>query len=209
VTLHYTVHLHRAALYPSALTVPVPVSTSPSPPAPALCAISASHCIWVCQPTSVTKGTSEEMATKIKEVQEELKSTLARVSECHKQYYDKATRKLPQWEIGSKVWVKHDEAISMSRPSKKLEYKWLGPYEITEHISDMAYKLKLPTSMKIHPVINTDRLQEAKPDEIPGREHPRPEPVVTTPEAQEWEVEYIDDSHYHYNKLQYHVKWHR
>jgi hypothetical protein len=154
------------------------------------------------------KGASEEMAAKIKEVQEELKSTLVRASERHKRYYDKATRKLPQWEVGSKVWVKHDEAISTSRPSKKLKYKWLGPYEITERISDMAYKLKLPTSMKIHPVINADRLREAKPDEIPGREHPRPEPVVTTPEAQEWEVEYIDDSRYHYSKLQYHVKWH-
>jgi hypothetical protein len=31
VTLHYAVHPHRAALYPSALTVPVPVSTSPEP----------------------------------------------------------------------------------------------------------------------------------------------------------------------------------
>jgi hypothetical protein len=154
------------------------------------------------------KGASKEMATKIKEVQEELKSALAQVSECHKWYYDQATWKLPQWEVGSKVWVKHDKAISMTHPSKKLEYKWLGPYEITECISDMAYKLKLSTSMKLHPVIGTDRLREAKLDEMPGREHPRPEPVVTTPDAQEWEVEYIDDLQYHYNKLQYHVKWH-
>ena len=55
-----------------------------------------------------------------------------------------------------------------------MDYKRLGPFEIIKKIRDLAYKLKLPRTYQIHPVISASRLEKAKPDEWN-----RPIPQVT------------------------------
>ena len=61
--------------------------------------------------------------------------------------------------------------------------------------------------MKIHPVINLDRLAPYKESTILGQAHEKPSPVIVEPEDEQWEVEYIDNSKYLRNKLWYHVKF--
>ena len=43
--------------------------------------------------------------------------------------------------------------------SRKFRRKFHGPYEIVRKISSAAYELRLPTNMKIHPVINISFLK--------------------------------------------------
>ena len=58
-----------------------------------------------------------------------------------------------------------------------LSTKKIGPYKILEKISRLAYKLELPKSMKIHPVISVAHLEQARMDPY-EREIPPPEPIV-------------------------------
>jgi len=72
----------------------------------------------------------------------------------------------------------------------------------------MAYRLKLPHWMKqLHPVFNVVKLTLAPDDPIPGRKlTDHPPPIIIDGEP-EWEVEEILDSHWHWRRFQYLVKW--
>lgn len=76
-------------------------------------------------------------------------------------------------------------------------------------VSESAYQLELPPTMKLHPVFNTVKLRPYYPDTIPGRQSPpqRPAPVVEGDQP-EWVVEYIKDSRFvGEHGFQYLVKW--
>ena len=44
------------------------------------------------------------------------------------------------------------------RPVRKLVDQYVGPYTIEEVVFTNAVKLQLPTSMRIHPVVNISRI---------------------------------------------------
>jgi hypothetical protein len=92
----------------------------------------------------------------------------------------------------------------MTRPSNKLDYRLIGPYTILEQIRSRAYKLDLPSGMRIHPVFHMSLLELAQPrnEPIPGYIQPPPPPIIIDDE-EEWEVEEIVDSRYHREQLQY------
>jgi len=46
------------------------------------------------------------------------------------------------------------DLVFKERPMRKLIEQYVGPYAIEEVISSNAVKLQLPTSMRIHPVVN-------------------------------------------------------
>ena len=112
------------------------------------------------------------MVEKMKEVTKETESALKTAAEDMKRFYD-AKRRPDEFQVGDEVWLNAKD-LTTERPSKKLDYKRLGPFPITRKISDLAYELKLPASFKIHPVISASRLEKAKPDEWN-----RPRPRVT------------------------------
>jgi hypothetical protein len=90
----------------------------------------------------------------------------------------------------------------MTCPSNKLDYNLIGPYTILDWIGSKAYKLDLPSSIRIHPVFHISLLELAQPrnEPIPGHIQPPPPPIIIDDE-EEWEVEEIIDSHYHRKQL--------
>src|SRR5882762_1964397 len=115
---------------------------------------------------------ANDMVEKMKWVREETEAALKAAAEDMKRYYD-ANRRPEEFKPGDEVWL-NAENLMTERPSKKLDFKRLGPFRVLRKVSDLAYELKLPSSFRIHPVISASRLELAKPDEWQ-----RPRPRVT------------------------------
>ena len=79
--------------------------------------------------------------------------------------------------VGNKVWLQAKQ-IKIHQQSAKLGPKQLGPFEITEVLSDVDYRLKLPPALRIHDVFHIDCLSPYKGNEVNGLKPPPPEPVT-------------------------------
>lgn len=135
----------------------------------------------------------------------ELKEQLTKAQNRYKQYADRFRLSSPEFKRGDKVWLlrKH---IHTTRPSDKLDYRKLGPFIISEEINPVAFKLKLPDSMRVHDVFHVSLLEKYHPSEIPGRKIPQPPPVQVENET-EYEVREILDCKFRGKRLFYLVDW--
>jgi hypothetical protein len=79
--------------------------------------------------------------------------------------------------------------------SPKLSAKYIGPFKIVERIGEVAYKLELPSNIKMHPVFHVSKLRLHKDDhnKFPSRvqQPDRPPAVIDSNEQEEWEVDRI------------------
>jgi hypothetical protein len=98
--------------------------------------------------------------------------------------------------------------VKTIHPSNKLDYRLISPYTILEQIGSRAYKLDLPSSIRIYPVFHISLLEQAQPRNEPILGHIQPPPpLIIIDDEEEWEVEEIIDSCYYQKQLQYRVKW--
>ena len=108
----------------------------------------------------------------MKRVKEETEAALKVAAEDMKRFYDVKHRPT-EFKEGDEVWL-NTKDLTTERPSKKFDYKRLGPFTIVRKVDALAFELKLPRSFKIHPVISASRLERVKEDEWN-----RPKPKVT------------------------------
>jgi hypothetical protein len=114
-------------------------------------------------------------------------------------------RKDVDYKPGDMVFLS-SKNIRSSRPSKKLDDKNLGPFSTKEKVGH-AFRLNLPSTMKIHDAFHPVLLRKAATDPLPGQEHTEPPPIII--EDEEWEVDDILNSRLYgrWKRLQYQVKW--
>ncbi len=60
------------------------------------------------------------------------------------------------------------DLVFKERPVRKLTERYVGLYEIEEVVSSNAVKLRLPTLMRIHPVVNVSRIVQYK-EQVKGQ----------------------------------------
>src|ERR1700733_5461624 len=118
----------------------------------------------------------------------------------------KQKRHLTEMKVGDQVLL---EGTNLHvQGTRKLLPKWYGLYQIIERISPVAYRLKLPPTMKIHNVFHIDLLLPYKETEEYGPGYTRPPPDIVQGE-EEYEVEYIREERQreHGKKREYLVHW--
>ncbi|KAF8754651.1 hypothetical protein RHS01_05817 [Rhizoctonia solani] len=96
-------------------------------------------------------------------------------------------------------------AQTMEAQWKELTEQRLGPFKVTEKISNRAYRLELPPTMRIHNVFYVGLLSKVKRDNKRTFEN-RPPPVTVDGE-EEYEVEGITNAEERDGKWFFRVKW--
>jgi hypothetical protein len=89
-------------------------------------------------------------------MQDLLRQHLERIRLCMKHQADKK-RTERVFAMGDQVFLKLQPYVQSSvapRAHHKLLFKYNGPYVILERIGEMAYRLDLPSTSRIHPVIH-------------------------------------------------------
>ncbi len=155
----------------------------------------------------ITKApAAEQFATTMQDTLAQTKANLEKAQQRMKVQADKHRSEAPKYKIGDKVWLS-TENLRLTRASKKLSERWLGPYDITKLVGTNAVKLHLPRSMRIHPVVNISRVRPYK-EPLEGQIAVRPGPVnVTEDRDEEYEVDYVVDVRRKGRNTEYLVHW--
>lgn len=155
-------------------------------------------------PSQTTSGGA--LISRIHNVQEELQKELQYAQDTYKEFADRRRLSGPTLPIGSQVWL-NARNISTTRPTKKLDYKRLGPFEVIENYKNRVFKLKLPHNLvKIHPWFHPSLLTPVPNNDIPGRRRAPPQKVVINDED-EYAIHQILDSRRVNKQLKYLVSW--
>ena len=99
-----------------------------------------------------------EFAKRMRKVQEEAGAVLRKAQEEMKQQADKGRREVETWKKGDKVMLSTRDLVFRKRLTKKLIERYVGLYVIEEVVLNNVVKLRLPTSMRIHLVVNVSRV---------------------------------------------------
>jgi hypothetical protein len=156
-------------------------------------------------PKDVREVNAQQTAQRMEQLFSELKAEMKRSQAIHSEQANKSRRTGTELNVGDHVWL-DARNISTTRPSKKLDWKRIGPYEITEVISPWAFRIKLPHQLHIHDVQPISRLEKTAVNPLPLQQNEPPPPVIVEGE-EEYEVEKVEDSRVFRRQLQYLVKW--
>ena len=114
---------------------------------------------------------------------------LRKMQEEMKTYADRGRKETEEWRKGDRVLLSTKDLVFKERLSKKLTERYVGPYVIEEIVSSNVVKLRLPSSMRIHPVVNISWIVRYK-EQIKEQKKEEGKPVEVEG-VEEWEVEKI------------------
>jgi len=103
---------------------------------------------------------AEKFVMKMKEIQEEAKAALGKAQEEMKKYADKKRGEVDDYKVGDLVMLstKDLKYQMVGRRTEKLIERFVGPYRIKKIISSNVVELELPSTVKIHSVVNISRI---------------------------------------------------
>jgi len=103
---------------------------------------------------------AEKFVVKMKEIQEEAKAALGKAQEDMKKYANRKRSKVDKYKVGDLVMLstKDLKYQMVGRRTEKLMKRFVGPYKVQKIVSSNAVKLELPSTVKIHLVVNVSRI---------------------------------------------------
>lgn len=146
----------------------------------------------------------------IENMSEALEHAKAKIHEAHVRQATQVNkhRRDITFQVGDKVRLSTVNLQLPSTMSKKLKSKFLGPFRVEKVVSPVAYKLKLPSSLRIHPVFHVSLLQPWHEDaEFPDHTTPTSHPPPVIPEDNQYTVEALLDKRKSRGRIEYLVRW--
>jgi len=134
---------------------------------------------------------AEKFIEKMKEIQEEAKVVLGKVQEEMKKYADRKRKEVDNYKVGNLVMLstKNLKYQMVGRRMEKLTERFVGLYKVKKIVSSNAVELELPSTVKIHSVVDISRIRRYV-GQVEGQKREQPAPVIIKGE-EEWEVKRI------------------
>ena len=126
---------------------------------------------------------------RMKKVHKEAEAALRKTQEEMKRYADRGRKETEEWKKGDQVLLSTKDLVFKERPTKKLIERYVRPYAIEEVVSLNAVKLQLPSSIRIHLVVNISQIVWYK-EQVEGQKKEEGK-LVEVEGVKEWEVEKI------------------
>jgi len=146
-----------------------------------------------------------EFVERMKKVHKEAEAALRKTQEEMKRYADRGRKETEVWKKGDRILLSTKDLVFKERPTKKLMERYVGLYMIEEVVSSNAVKLRLPSSIRIHPVVNVSRIVRYK-EQVKGQKKEEAKPVEVE-RVEEWEVEKILNKKKMRRVKKYLIRW--
>ena len=90
-----------------------------------------------------------------------MKAALGKAQEKMRKYVDRKRLDIEEYKVGDLVMLstKDLKYQMVGRRTEKLTERFVGPYKIKKVVLSNVVKLELPTTIKIHPVVNVSRMR--------------------------------------------------
>jgi hypothetical protein len=157
-----------------------------------------------------------ELQNKMQEIWKRATTSLEK-AQARQQKAANRKRRAVEYEVGEKVWLStaHIQLQGNRELDRTMKFsaKFIGPFKVVERKNANAYKLELPDSFHIHPVVNVERLKRFVDgaDQFPSREvedwRPSGEAVRDANGELEWEVERVIAQRGSERNRSYLIKW--
>lgn len=157
-----------------------------------------------------TSALADEFLEELLTIRQAAQDALVLAQQSQARAHDKGRKELQDWEPGTLVLVNpHSlQLVESKGKGRKLVQKAIGPFEIQERVGNNAFKLRLPDSYPMHPVLNVEhlRLYRASPQQLGPRDTlpdtrpaSSPERAVDSIVAHRWNQKK--------RKTEYRVRW--
>jgi len=103
---------------------------------------------------------AEKFIKKMKEIQEEAKAVLGKAQADMKKYANRKRLDVEGYKVGDLVMLstKDLKYQMVGRRTEKLTERFISPYKIKEIVLSNTVKLELPSTVRIHLVVNISRI---------------------------------------------------
>jgi hypothetical protein len=147
---------------------------------------------------------ASDIIEKMKSIWKFIKEKLVNAQKSQKKYANRKRIISLNYAVEDIVWL-FTKNIKTERSFRKLNHKWIDSYRIKKVIKN-ACQLDLSQSMKIHDTFHISLLRSASNDSLIEQIQSSSSSIVID-EKEEYEMNDVLDSRYHYDKLQYKIVW--